>query len=77
MEEKFKWSGQQYSMANGLQSHIGTQLLSGIPFTDDALVLDVGCGSGNLTFAIAEQVPNGRVVAIDLSESMIEKCVSA
>lgn len=74
MEEKFKWSGQQYSMANGLQSHIGTQLLSGIPFTDDALVLDVGCGSGNLTFAIAEQVPNGRVVAIDLSESMIEKC---
>lgn len=74
MKEDFKWSGQQYSMANGLQTHIGAQLLNNISFTDDASVLDAGCGSGNLTFAIAAQVPNGHVVAIDLSESMIEKC---
>lgn len=74
MKEDFKWSGQQYSMANGLQAQIGAQLLNNISFTDDASVLDAGCGSGNLTFSIAAQVPNGHVVAIDLSESMIEKC---
>lgn len=74
MKEDFKWSGQQYSMANGLQAQIGAQLLNNISFTDDASVLDAGCGSGNLTFSIAAQVPNGYVVAIDLSESMIEKC---
>ena len=36
--------------------------------------ISIRYNNGNLTFAIAEQVPNGRVVAIDLSESMIEKC---
>lgn len=74
MKEVFQWSGRQYSVANGLQAQIGEQLLNSISFADDAKVLDAGCGSGNLTFAIAERVPNGHVTAIDLSESMIEQC---
>ena len=36
-------------------------------------VLDVGCGTGNLTRALIERLgPAGRVVAVDLSEGMLE-----
>src|SRR5215469_6626004 len=36
-------------------------------------VLEIGCGTGAFTVPLAEAVgPNGRVVAVDLSEPMLE-----
>ncbi len=38
------------------------------------IVLDVGCGSGTFTIAMAEMVgKNGKVIAADLQEGMLEK----
>jgi trans-aconitate 2-methyltransferase len=36
-------------------------------------VLDAGCGSGRTTAIVVERVPDGRVVAVDGSPSMVEK----
>jgi trans-aconitate 2-methyltransferase len=36
-------------------------------------VLDAGCGSGRTTAILIERVPDGRVVAVDGSPSMVEK----
>jgi trans-aconitate 2-methyltransferase len=36
-------------------------------------VLDAGCGSGRTTSLLIERVPDGRVVAVDGSPSMVEK----
>jgi arsenite methyltransferase len=39
----------------------------------DDNVLDIGCGTGWLARLLAEQVPEGRVVGLDLSDEMIRR----
>jgi SAM-dependent methyltransferase len=39
----------------------------------DDNVLDVGCGAGWLARLLAEQIPEGRVVGVDLSDEMIRR----
>src|ERR1700742_3565729 len=36
-------------------------------------VLDAGCGSGRTTAIVIERVPDGRVIAVDGSPSMVEQ----
>jgi SAM-dependent methyltransferase len=43
----------------------------GLAPTDN--ILDVGCGAGWLARLLAEQVPEGRVVGIDISDEMIRR----
>jgi len=44
--------------------------LEGLPA--DATVLDVGCGTGRVTELLVELVPDGRVLALDASQEMVE-----
>jgi trans-aconitate 2-methyltransferase len=47
-------------------------VLDRLPLRGDERVLDAGCGSGRVTELLAERLPEGRVVALDGSPSMIE-----
>src|SRR5262245_50265355 len=40
-------------------------------FPGDGALLDVGCGTGALTFALARRRPQRRVVGLDLAEPFI------
>jgi trans-aconitate 2-methyltransferase len=40
-------------------------------------VLDAGCGSGRVTRLLVERLPQGRVIGVDASRSMIEKAREA
>jgi trans-aconitate 2-methyltransferase len=47
-------------------------VLDRLPLRGDERVLDAGCGSGRVTEQLAERLPEGRVVALDGSSSMIQ-----
>lgn len=54
------------------------RLLQSADLQPEEKVLDISCGTGLVTFPIAEAIgPKGRVTGVDLSEKMIEKATVA
>jgi trans-aconitate 2-methyltransferase len=51
---------------------LGREVLGRMQLHGDEVVLDAGCGSGRITQALVERLPQGRVVAVDASPSMVE-----
>ena len=49
------------------------ELLARVDAADPAIVVDLGCGPGNLTALLVERWPGARVVGLDSSAEMIEK----
>lgn len=50
-----------------------TTLAERMHLHSDMLILEVGPGKGSYTFEVANRVPNGKVIAIDIQESIIRK----
>lgn len=52
-----------------------TALINAIPFqtSDDFRVLDLGCGTGNISAMIKEKYPKASITCLDIAENMIEK----
>jgi trans-aconitate 2-methyltransferase len=50
---------------------LGLEVLSRLELRGNETVLDAGCGSGRITQALIERLPQGRVIAVDASESMV------
>jgi SAM-dependent methyltransferase len=48
-------------------------MLARLRLQPDENVLDVGCGSGWLAALIAQQIPEGRVVGMDISDEMVRR----
>lgn len=47
-------------------------LISCIPYdNEDIKVLDLGCGTGNITMKVLERFPNAHVTCLDISENML------
>ena len=49
----------------------GKRVLARLPLRGDETVLDAGCGTGRLTAELLEALPNGHVIAVDLSANML------
>lgn len=47
------------------------RLVRSLELDEDSTVLDVPCGQGNVTEALARAVPRGRVIGLDLSNTML------
>ncbi len=62
----------KHLVTQGLSGH-SDEVLRRRPFSEGARVLDVGCGFGDTTLAIAEMVgPQGAAVGVDCAEKFIE-----
>lgn len=66
-----EWNAQSYHKVSGPQTSWGHKVLSRLAVNGDERAIDAGCGSGKLTGALMERLPEGRLVAIDRSWNML------
>ncbi len=69
----FNFNGEKYKNASSHQKEWGSKLISDFSFSENASILDLGCGDGVLTAQLADKVPNGKVVGVDASIGMIDE----
>lgn len=65
------WNAGRYHEISSPQQQWGRRVLERLPLAGNEVVLDIGCGTGRLTEELARRVPEGRVVGLDRSESML------
>lgn len=68
-----EWDAEAYDAVSDPQFGWGMEVLERIELRGDEHALDAGCGSGRVTEQLLERLPNGRMLAVDGSEAMIEK----
>lgn len=66
------WDAQTYDRVADPMTRWGSTVLDRLPLRGDERILDAGCGSGRVTEQLAERLPEGRVIALDGSPSMVE-----
>ena len=67
-----EWDAETYDAIADPQFRWGAAVLDRLELRGDETVLDAGCGSGRVTAFLAERLPEGRVIALDGSASMLE-----
>src|SRR4051794_14449699 len=72
MPETRSWDGAAYDRLSTPMEEMGREVMERLELRGDETVLDAGCGSGRLTEALRERLPDGRVIGVDVSASMIE-----
>lgn len=67
-----KWNADDYARNSAAQSQWARELIARLALRGNEAVLDIGCGSGQISAELSDVVQKGRVLGIDLSEAMIE-----
>ena len=66
-----RWDARAYQRVSVPHEEWASAVLDRLSPGGDETVLDAGCGSGRTTRLLIERLPQGRVVAVDGSPSMI------
>lgn len=67
------WDARSYHRVSIPHEEWAKSVLDRLPLRGDETVLDAGCGSGRVTALLIERLPEGKVIAVDGSASMVEK----
>ena len=67
----YQWDPKDYMQNSGAQQTWAEELMDKLHLAGNERILDLGCGDGKITSALADCVPDGTVVGIDSSASMI------
>jgi len=68
-----EWNAASYDRVSDPQLAMARDVIDRLDLRGDERVLDAGCGSGRVTEALLERVPDGHVVAVDGSEAMVQQ----
>jgi trans-aconitate 2-methyltransferase len=66
-----EWDAAGYDRLAAPMTTRGIELLERLELRGDEVVLDAGCGTGQVTAALLERLPRGRVIGLDASEGML------
>jgi trans-aconitate 2-methyltransferase len=72
-----EWDAQTYDRVSDPQYGWGLEVLERLELAGDEYVMDAGCGSGRVTAKLLEKLPDGRVLCVDASQSMIDAARAA
>lgn len=67
------WDSEYYKKHALAQESASLQTLEKLFFNGDEKILDIGCGDGKITYHMAQQVPHGEVIGIDISDNMVQQ----
>lgn len=67
------WNPEQYEMFNEYRRRPFTELTSRLGASSPGVVVDLGCGSGGHTLALAGHWPGARFVGVDSSPEMLDR----
>ncbi len=68
----YQWNPEDYKQHSSSQLGFAGELIEKLQLRGAERVLDIGCGDGKISAALAALVPDGSVVGIDSSAPMIE-----
>lgn len=66
-------SDQFNEITRGFYASANLELLKHLNLKNNSQVLDLACGTGHLAIEIAKQVPQGKVMGVDMSSQMLAK----
>jgi trans-aconitate 2-methyltransferase len=72
MPEVRSWHGATYDRLSTPMEAMGREVLERLPLEGSETVIDAGCGSGRVTEALLARLPQGRVIGVDVSASMVD-----
>ena len=70
------WNPNHYLRFADHRERPGVELLARIPNVETQTIVDLGCGTGNLTALLAQRWPEARVVGVDSAPEMIDRARS-
>jgi trans-aconitate 2-methyltransferase len=68
-----EWDAGTYDRVSTPQQEWASPVVARLALRGDETVLDAGCGSGRVTEVLLDALPEGRVIAVDGSEAMVEE----
>ncbi|MBW8016940.1 MAG: methyltransferase domain-containing protein [Planctomycetes bacterium] len=68
----FDFDAEKYRKASTRQKEWGAKLIWELNLVGNEKILDLGCGEGSMAAQLAKLVPDGDVIGIDASQSMID-----
>ena len=71
------WKGDEYAKNSESQKSSAEEFIATLNLHNASSILDVGCGDGKITAAIARALPKAVVIGVDISSSMIEVAANA
>jgi trans-aconitate 2-methyltransferase len=69
------WDAATYDRLQIPMTGWGIEVLGRLELRGDETVLDAGCGTGQVTEVLRDRLPNGHVIGLDASPSMIAKAL--